>query len=134
MYIDILNIVEGKEYTIDKSMKGDNNLFANRNIKFDSDIRLKGKYVFSQNTLIITATIMVALVAECDKCLKTTQIELVIPINEYFSQDNEDITYSINNNRAEITEAIKENILLNIPNRILCNEDCRGICPVCGCD
>lgn len=134
MYIDILNIVEGNEYAIDKSMEGDNSLFGNRNIKFDSDIRLRGKYVFNQDTLTITATIIVSLIADCDKCLKQTQIEIIVPFNECFSQDNENITYNIVNNRAELDEAIKENILLNIPNRILCVEDCRGICPVCGCD
>ena len=29
---------------------------------------------------------------------------------------------------------IKEQIVLNVPMKLLCNEECKGICPKCGTD
>ncbi len=40
---------------------------------------------------------------------------------EYYSDD-----------RIDLDEAIREQILLNLPLKPLCSEECRGICPSCG--
>lgn len=34
----------------------------------------------------------------------------------------------------DTTDIIRDQILLNIPMKPLCSEDCKGICPVCGVD
>lgn len=134
MYIDILNIVEGDEYTLEFSIKGDDSIFGARNIKFADELQITGKYVYNQKTLIVNATLKFEITAECDRCLQNKQIKLSVPFNEAFTADNHYETYRIVNNRVELNQAVMEYVLLNIPDRILCKEDCRGICPVCGCD
>ena len=34
----------------------------------------------------------------------------------------------------DITEPVRESLLLAVPLQSLCREDCRGLCPVCGAD
>ena len=34
----------------------------------------------------------------------------------------------------DVDEMVKEQILLAVPTRMLCREDCKGICPECGTD
>jgi uncharacterized protein len=34
----------------------------------------------------------------------------------------------------DVDEIVKEQILLAVPTRMLCREDCKGICPQCGVD
>ena len=34
----------------------------------------------------------------------------------------------------DLTEAVQEQILLSLPLRPLCREDCKGLCPGCGED
>jgi uncharacterized protein len=34
----------------------------------------------------------------------------------------------------DVDEIVKEQILLAVPTRMLCREDCKGICPECGAD
>ena len=34
----------------------------------------------------------------------------------------------------DVDEIVKEQILLAVPTRMLCREDCKGICPECGID
>ena len=36
--------------------------------------------------------------------------------------------------RMDLTDALRESLLLAIPARVLCKPDCKGICPVCGAD
>lgn len=35
---------------------------------------------------------------------------------------------------VELDEDIRQEVLLNLPPRVLCEEDCKGICPGCGAD
>ncbi|MBI3616994.1 MAG: DUF177 domain-containing protein [Candidatus Omnitrophica bacterium] len=35
---------------------------------------------------------------------------------------------------VELDEDIRQEVLLNVPLRVLCKEDCKGICPGCGAD
>ncbi len=35
---------------------------------------------------------------------------------------------------ADLTENLREDILLALPQNPLCSKDCRGLCPVCGLD
>jgi uncharacterized protein len=34
----------------------------------------------------------------------------------------------------DVDEIVKEQVLLAVPTRMLCREDCKGICPECGTD
>ncbi len=135
MQIDILDINEGKKYPIDLSTTGDNWLFGNRHIKFNKDIHLIGSYIYRNNALSITARIMTSVIAECDRCLKPCELLLDIPFKETFKKHNsDDINFSIVDNKVELDNAILESILLHTPSNILCHENCKGICPICGCN
>ncbi len=35
---------------------------------------------------------------------------------------------------VDLDEDIRQEVLLNLPPRVLCKEDCKGICPGCGAD
>ena len=35
---------------------------------------------------------------------------------------------------VDITEAVREGLLVAKPLQVLCKEECRGLCPVCGVD
>ena len=38
----------------------------------------------------------------------------------------------IEDGKLDLDEAIREELLLSFPMRILCQEDCPGLCPKCG--
>ncbi len=33
-----------------------------------------------------------------------------------------------------VEDLVREQVLLTLPMRVVCREDCRGLCPQCGCD
>ncbi|HEV7701091.1 MAG TPA: DUF177 domain-containing protein [Pyrinomonadaceae bacterium] len=37
-------------------------------------------------------------------------------------------------NEIDLTDVVREQILLDLPDQVLCKEDCKGLCPQCGAD
>lgn len=82
---------------------------------------------------------------ECSRCLTSTQSSLEIHFEVVFvSPENyteakeaelgvDDLEVSIiEDERIDLTEIVREQILLNLPTQIFCKEDCQGLCPKCG--
>ena len=84
---------------------------------------------------------------ECDRCLKALEqavdskfkLEYVTP-EDYQAQQvaeltEDDLDLSIFDGEViDIDELVTEEILLAVPDHILCNENCKGICDRCGAD
>ena len=75
----------------------------------------------------------------CDRCL----VEFNKDLNEESEQlyqlghsdldTDDDITILPENTREiEITKAIQDTFLVSRPMQVLCNENCKGLCPKCG--
>lgn len=81
---------------------------------------------------------------ECARCLGTFQVELSGPIDfilrsqeEQAGQsdvlDDEDYAYFERNElRSDITELVRQALILAAPMKPICDEACRGLCPGCG--
>lgn len=62
---------------------------------------------------------------ECDRCLgEYEEAVSVADICHLFESVHEDV--------IDLTEHVREDILLVLPQRLLCSEQCRGLCPGCG--
>jgi len=72
----------------------------------------------------------------CDRCLSPVNIDVLFNFNEKFKNagvsDEEIQTFS--GDIIDLTDIIRKSILLCIPMKILCSDDCKGLCPVCGKD
>ena len=83
----------------------------------------------------------VKLVVPCDRCLKEVivPIEIALSTEVDFSGSEEsvldlnEINY-IDGYELDVDKLVYEEILLGFPMKVLCKEDCKGICKVCGAD
>ena len=86
-------------------------------------------------------------VLQCSRCLIDFQHDIDINVDllyEPLPAISEEESYEIGRDEAEIafyrddeldiTEMIAEQILLTIPMKPLCDEQCKGLCPYCGAD
>ena len=78
----------------------------------------------------------------CDKCLKDVPTEFGIAYEEELDmkaskedriKDLDEINY-VTGCSLDVEQLVHNEILIHWPLRVLCKEDCRGICPVCGKD
>jgi uncharacterized protein len=85
---------------------------------------------------------------QCTRCLKTFTQTFSLQIRELFyptidvdtgvavpPPENDDLSFPIDHNHVlDLREAIRQNLLLAMPIKTLCKEDCAGLCPQCGKD
>ena len=53
-------------------------------------------------------------------------------ISEEQLEENEDSYVMIRDGRLDVDEALREELLMCFPMRLLCDEECLGLCPKCG--
>ena len=101
--------------------------------------------VRTNRSIIVTGTLMTSLVGTCSRCLEEfTYSEAFTITEEYFPTIDiitgrplpapEDLSsFTIDDNHIlDLTEAVRQYIILAMPMQPLCRKDCAGICPVCG--
>jgi uncharacterized protein len=61
----------------------------------------------------------------CDRCLEPCGVEVeVLDVCHLFEQVGRTV--------VDLTDGLREDILLALPQALVCREDCRGLCPHCG--
>jgi uncharacterized protein len=78
----------------------------------------------------------------CRRCLAPVEQQvdemvdfLYEPVSAEEEADLEGEVYPLpRGTELDLTEAVREQVLLSIPAHVLCREDCRGLCPGCGKD
>ena len=105
------------------------------------NVRLAGPEVFVNGHIDTRAQV------ECDRCLQPVELPVqadfaleYIPGSAYESSEVAELTDAemsvsvFDGDAIDVDEIVKEQILLAVPTRMLCREDCKGICPECGID
>ena len=90
-----------------------------------SPLRVKGTVKKIEDTVVATVAVAAKLAFTCSRCL------------ESFEQDRSKefcFDYAVDQTveAIDLGEDIRQEMILELPVRILCKEDCRGICAKCG--
>lgn len=104
---------------------------------FEEDINISGTCMYTGGSFYLEGRISGGYKTLCDRCASEIKSEIDIDFYEEFSSRQDDGNpdrYVFNGNEMDITEMVEDNICLNVPMRHLCSVDCRGLCPVCGCN
>jgi len=97
--------------------------------------------------LLIDGWVDLTLELECTRCLKTFEQPEHVTFEERFyptvdvvtgmplpSTDEDDVFSIDEHHQVDLTEAIRQAVLLSVPMVTLCQEDCAGLCTQCGHD
>jgi len=108
---------------------------------------ISGKITRNGNQVLISGRIVARAEVDCDRCLKSVEVPVRSEFNLQYvtNADYEaiqaaelletDLALSVFDGEGiDIDEIVREQVLLAVPTRGLCNEDCKGFCPICGAD
>jgi uncharacterized protein len=73
----------------------------------------------------------------CYRCLEDAVVDVGISAREYQAEnpDSEELkTPYVQDGQLDLTAWARDALVLELPDKILCREDCAGLCPVCGRD
>lgn len=88
--------------------------------------------------LDLSGEMNVTLQSACSRCLKPVTIDVPISF-EYtvvkpdgFHEIDEDEQYFMSGYEMDAESLINNELIMCLPMKVLCKEDCKGLCPVCG--
>jgi uncharacterized protein len=78
------------------------------------------------------------LVGPCMRCLADAALELPVRAREYHATnpgDSDELTTPyIEDDKLDLSAWARDSLVLDLPDKILCRDDCAGLCPGCGAD
>jgi uncharacterized protein len=108
---------------------------------------ISGKVRQAGNEVFVNGQVDACVQVDCDRCLQPIKLPVksefsleYMPGNEYESTQTAELTEDLmsvsvfDGESIDIDEIAKEQVLLLVPTRSLCKEDCQGFCPTCGAD
>ncbi len=116
---------------------GSEELSSIRGYNFVSPIDVKGRIFNRASIITLEFSVDFTLLTVCDRCLKESEksyhfdfSHIVVPS---VSSDNDEYIIA-EDESIELNDIALTDILLRLPSRNLCREDCKGLCMICGCD
>ena len=92
-----------------------------KEVQYDLHAQLQGQAVLVVGKLSTPATL------QCGRCLRT--FDQPLRVGQFvFHQELQGEDF------VDLTPQMREDIILELPQRALCDEECKGLCPSCGVD
>lgn len=100
------------------------------------DAKIIGEIRNRTGVVTLDAVISYSYCAPCDRC--AADVCRAVDVNlsrgvvyELNDEDNDDYIVA-ENMQLDLDELVRTELLLSVPTKLLCSEDCKGICPQCG--
>lgn len=146
----IYNVAQLMKAPVGTSLVND---FHEDDVHLDNDIKVIGPldgHVRMRRTnqgLLLDGWVEFTLELTCTRCLKQFEQPMHVNFEEQFYPtvdvvsglplapfDEEEIFPIDAHHLLDLTEAIRQNVLVALPMVTVCQEDCKGLCPQCGKD
>lgn len=105
---------------------------------FQSPVEYTGEIVDHLGVLRLLGSIHTIYHTCCSRCLKPLEIPLSAKVEVILSRDgeseDEDDVFPVENDTIEVEDVLVPALILQVGMTYLCKEDCKGLCPSCGCD
>ncbi len=105
------------------------------------------QFMRTQAGILVTGTLHTRVLTTCSRCLEPAYYNLSVDIEEEFyptvevftgaaidwQQYTDDEALLIDAQHIlDMTEVVRQDLIVALPMQPLCHEDCKGLCPVCG--
>ncbi len=148
MVLNISSLLAGEKNRIDidymlsvpaEEMAGTVNLSG---VTFPSPARVTGFITNNAGYMRMTLSVTLPYIALCARCAKEVEGEFAIDFERTVvpegmvedAEEKEEDFVVAENGMLDIDEQLSEILLLDFPTRVLCSEDCKGLCHKCGKD
>jgi uncharacterized protein len=142
-----LDSLEGTDGRFAQTYETEQLALSDERVHLAQPAKVTGRIKRANREVVVKGHISSRVQVECDRCLKFVELPVETSFNlEYVTPQTyearraaelseNDMTLSVFDGEAiDIDELVGEQILLALPSRVLCEETCKGLCPVCGGD
>ena len=93
--------------------------------------------------ILVTGILTTHVVGTCDRCLSPAEFDVSGEVDEYYlfeepedtgDDDDDELDFSLvsADNTIDLSGALLSSLVMETPFVVLCQPDCKGLCPVCG--
>jgi uncharacterized protein len=144
MIVDVTTMKEART-SFDFSIEAERINLESETERVKTAVRVQGQIKKGIVQTDVEGKISTVVEVECSRCLQPTEKSLDFPFSaafvtaENYTQEREaevnveNLEVSIYaGDRIDLSELVREQILLNLPEQVFCREDCQGFCQKCG--
>lgn len=134
-----------------QSLKGGLNAFTFdvdvADIEFDDEnfelvqVNVRSKVDKNEQSVVVTSDVTSIIKLTCDACLESfsgtfedSYVLLYASDKDAMEPDDEVRLISSGTQFIDLTEGLRESILVSLPIRFKCSDNCKGLCDQCGCN
>ena len=105
---------------------------------FRGPVTAQGLVKNTAGVLGLTAGVRADMTVRCDRCAKPVDVVLTPHFTATLQADAEDADseniFPLEGDSADVGDVLETLFILNMDQKFLCREDCKGLCPTCGKD
>ena len=112
---------------------------------FATPVEVSGTVENQDRVVALRCAVRFTYARECDRCLEPVSREMTYEFEHLLAANSEKLSQQVSETDAEqdelvivddfkleLDDIIREDIILELPAKYLCSDDCKGLCPVCG--
>ena len=105
--------------------------------EFLSPVKVKGTVTSQKDGFLVKGAGSVSVTMLCCRCLKPVPTEVHFELEELFAltgKEQEKETETFSGDTICLDQVVERSILTALPMKVLCEDNCKGLCPQCGKD
>ena len=139
MLLGLSKIIECPGASVDFSASVDlSDLQYGNTLPVSEPVLASGTVRNTAGVLVMTGRITTTIHGVCDRCASDFDRDVDLPINvvlvtELSNEDSEDEgVFPLEGDNADLDDIVRTVFVLNLDSKMLCMEDCKGMCCRCG--
>lgn len=143
MVIDLSSLLSGKVSKLDFEYEitgtdDDNALLPPDDVSFTAPVRVKGQITDNAGYMFLNAKAEIDYTSRCARCLEDIFGTFILEFNRAVAtsgtlqDETKDEYVIVENGLLDIDRELVEDLMLEFPTKLLCKEECAGLCPKCG--
>lgn len=138
MWLNLKDIIEipGGEVGFETRLEPDRLAFPAL-VRFKDAPWAHGLVVNSAGVLTLTGSLEARMLCRCDRCGREFELDkdlaLDVPLSAHMEDEGDGAdVFPLDGDGVDLDEVLSACFILNTDSKLLCSDECRGLCPVCG--
>ena len=136
MKIDIADAVRntGEEFTSEYHGAMSGIEFLGEQYDFPDGVHVTAGWRYDGEGIIVMGSFKAETPVNCARCLAGFKYTIGFSFAEYYKKQPEEGMYAYKDEIIDLCAMLEDNVVVNLPTKLLCREDCKGLCSQCGAD
>jgi uncharacterized protein len=102
-------------------------------VRAGSELTIEARLESLHDGILVSGEVSATADGECVRCLIDVSIPVEVEFQELFAYSvDEAFDYSVQDDHVDLEPLVRDAVVLSLPFQPVCQEDCLGLCPICG--